>query len=131
MRLVSTVLTSILFAFALSAPADDSTYANSGMLDTDGDSVYDDIDNCTLLPNTAQTDTDGDGYGNVCDGDFNNDCQTNILDLARLRLVYFSTGVSAEDMDGDGVVGVVDLGLLRLEFFGAPGPSAFGNCPSS
>ncbi len=33
--------------------------------DTDGDTVPDYIDNCTLVPNSDQRDTDGDGYGNI------------------------------------------------------------------
>lgn len=33
----------------------------------DGDTVPDDIDNCPLVANADQTDTDGDGIGDVCD----------------------------------------------------------------
>ena len=39
------------------------------------------LDNCTLLENADQRDTDGDGFGNICDGDFNNDGVVNIPDL--------------------------------------------------
>jgi len=35
----------------------------------------------TPVPNTSQLDTDGDGFGNLCDGDLNNDGNTNTLDL--------------------------------------------------
>jgi len=35
--------------------------------DTDRDGLPDDTDNCALNPNPAQTDTDDDGVGNVCD----------------------------------------------------------------
>ena len=44
--------------------------------DGDGDSA-DDADNCTLVSNPTQCDSDGDGYGNRCDGDLNNNSFTN------------------------------------------------------
>ena len=37
--------------------------------DTDGDGVPDANDNCTLEANAAQQDADGDGYGNLCDAE--------------------------------------------------------------
>jgi hypothetical protein len=37
--------------------------------DADGDGVPDEIDNCSLVPNADQIDTDGDGQGNACDPD--------------------------------------------------------------
>ncbi len=36
--------------------------------DTDGDGVFDMQDNCVLIPNPDQTDSDGDGKGDACDG---------------------------------------------------------------
>jgi hypothetical protein len=41
-------------------------------VDTDGDLVCDVADNCTLVVNPVQTDTDGDDCGNVCDYDVDN-----------------------------------------------------------
>jgi hypothetical protein len=38
--------------------------------DTDGDGVEDNIDNCPLAINAAQSDADGDGIGNACDPDW-------------------------------------------------------------
>jgi Thrombospondin type 3 repeat len=35
--------------------------------DTDGDGVCDKVDNCPLVANAAQTDSDGDGLGDACD----------------------------------------------------------------
>ncbi|MFK8015002.1 MAG: NF038122 family metalloprotease [Gammaproteobacteria bacterium] len=98
-------------AFGLEAP-----------LDSDEDGVLDSADNCTDEPNADQRDTNGDGYGNVCDADLNNDGVINVVDLGRMRSVFFDNDPDA-DLNGDGVVNVIDLGRLRGSFFGAPGPS--------
>ena len=37
------------------------------IVDTDGDGVPDDIDNCPFVPNPDQSDLDGNGIGDVCD----------------------------------------------------------------
>lgn len=47
-----------------------------GDVDTDGDGVFDDVDNCIDTPNADQADGDGDGVGDACDncvGDMNAD----------------------------------------------------------
>jgi hypothetical protein len=95
--------------------------------DADDDGIPDAQDNCILAANQAQRDTDNDGFGNVCDADLDNDCQTNVVDLALLRQVYFGTDPDA-DLNGDGVVNTVDLGIMRARFFQSPGPSAFASC---
>ena len=41
--------------------------------DADKDGVGDDVDNCPNIANTDQVDTDGDGQGNACDVDDDND----------------------------------------------------------
>lgn len=38
-----------------------------GATDTDGDGVYDDVDNCVYTANPGQADCDGDGKGDACD----------------------------------------------------------------
>ncbi len=108
-------------------------------VDSDGDGVADDADNCTLTANPGQIDSNGDGYGNACDADISgpdqmDDCVVNVLDLASFRLAFFGTPGAANwnadaDLTGtdgapDGVVNVVDLGRLRTLFFAPPGPSA-------
>ncbi|MGB5354863.1 MAG: thrombospondin type 3 repeat-containing protein, partial [Woeseia sp.] len=91
--------------------------------DADGDGVLDISDNCKLIANPAQIDSNGDGYGNACDQDLNNDCVVNAIDLGLLRSVFFTADPDA-DFNNDGVVNVVDLGALRQAFFTVPGPSS-------
>ncbi len=94
----------------------------TGGPEKDADGIPDALDNCLLVANADQRDTDGDGYGNQCDPDFNNDCIVNVVDLGILRTTFF--GVDDDtDMNGDGIVNVIDLALLRLAFFSAPGPA--------
>lgn len=90
--------------------------------DTDADAVRDFMDNCSQDANPNQRDTNGDGFGNLCDPDLNNDGITNAVDLGLLRLNFFTSDPDA-DLNGDGVVNVVDLGIVRLRFFTPPGPS--------
>ncbi|MFK8016499.1 MAG: thrombospondin type 3 repeat-containing protein [Gammaproteobacteria bacterium] len=59
--------------------------------DVDADGVLDENDNCVDISNPDQIDTDGDGFGNFCDGDLNNSGVTNIGDLALFRVAFFST----------------------------------------
>ncbi|MFK8015240.1 MAG: choice-of-anchor B family protein [Gammaproteobacteria bacterium] len=93
-------------------------------LDADGDGVPDDQDNCTLVANPDQRDTHGDGYGNVCDPDLDNNGTVNVVDLGLLRNVFFNSGEGQDaDLNGDNVVNVTDLGIMRSYFFGPPGPS--------
>ena len=91
--------------------------------DTDADGVADALDNCTLVANPAQIDTNGDGFGNACDADLNNDNVVNVVDLGLLRSAFFSTGPQDSDFNGDNVTNVVDLGIMRSLFFQPPGPS--------
>ena len=90
--------------------------------DSDGDGVPDESDNCIEIPNADQRDTNGDGFGNVCDADLNNDCSINFGDLALFKSVFASTDPDA-DMNGDGSVNFGDLAILKATFLGQPGPS--------
>jgi hypothetical protein len=90
--------------------------------DTDEDGVIDALDSCINVANPGQEDSDGDGYGNACDADINNDCVVNFLDLGQLRSGFFGTD-AVLDFNGDGAVNFLDLGIMRQVFFGAPGPS--------
>ena len=86
------------------------------------DSIASASDNCTSIANPDQRDTDGDGYGNACDTDLNNDGRIDFADLALIKKVFGSTDPDA-DFNGDGIVNKEDLNLLKQSFGGAPGPS--------
>lgn len=94
-------------------------------LDTDADGVPDSSDNCSLLANPDQRDTDGDGFGNACDPDLTNDEFVNFLDLTVFQGVFFSADMDA-DFTGDGFVNFNDLAVMRAFFFLPPGPGATG-----
>jgi hypothetical protein len=90
-------------------------------VDTDLDGVSDDVDNCIDVPNgsaipdaggNSQRDTDGDGFGNVCDADLNNDGQVDAADIALFRSALFSNDADA-DLNGDGSVDAADVAILR------------------
>lgn len=94
--------------------------------DADNDSVADSVDNCTNVANAAQEDGDGDGIGNICDTDLNNDCTVDFLDLGIFKQRFFGSDAAA-DFNSDGTVDFLDLGILKMLFFGTPGPAASPN----
>ncbi len=89
--------------------------------DTDSDGFDDTVDNCLMHSNPDQRDTDGDGFGNRCDPDFNQDGIINFADMAALRAAW-GTASADQDLNGDGTVSEPDLDILRDMFLGAPGP---------
>ena len=95
-------------------------YGSALIDDGDADGAPDTIDTCRTRANPDQRDSDGDGAGNACDADLNNDQIVNMEDLGLLRQRFFSNDPDA-DLNGDGVVNVVDLGRFRLLFGSAPG----------
>jgi hypothetical protein len=66
--------------------------------DTDGDGVMDNVDNCPLIANPDQTDTDEDGQGDVCDEDDDNDGLTDDDEI------LCGTNPNVQDTDGDGLL---------------------------
>jgi len=93
------------------------------LADSDLDGIADHLDNCINISNVSQLDTDADGYGNFCDADLNNDGIVNAIDLGLFKQAFFSFGDVVSDLNGDGVVNSLDLGLFGQLFFLPPGPS--------
>ena len=106
------------------SPDGATTQAAAIETDSDGDGIPDSRDNCILVPNKDQLDTDGDGYGNACDADLNNDGFVNALDLSAMRGQFGKRKVPG-DLNGDGIVNSLDISLFAKLFGKAPGPSAF------
>jgi len=103
--------------------------------DFDQDGALDPEDNCTLVPNGpvipdpgghVQRDTNGDGYGNICDCDLDDSEFVNFLDLGVLKSVFFSADPDA-DINGDGIVNFLDIGQCKRMFFQPPGPSGLNS----
>ena len=74
------------------------------------------------MVNPDQRDTNSDGYGNVCDPDFDGDLIVNAADLAFFKTKFF-TQYPDTDLNGDGIVNAGDLANLKSFFFRSPGPS--------
>jgi hypothetical protein len=64
--------------YAIGIRADEAT-------DGDGDRQPDLQDNCVVTANGAQQDADGDGFGNACDADLDQDGAVDADDVARIR----------------------------------------------
>lgn len=97
------------------------------VVDSDGDGIGDDVDNCTNVENAAQIDSNGDGFGNACDADTNNDCIVNFLDISAFAPV-FNTNDADNDFNGDGAANFLDYAFLTSQFQQQPGPSALASC---
>jgi len=100
-------------------------------LDDDHDGITNEFDNCINKPNgplildagnNSQLDTDGDGYGNICDPDLNNDGIVTVTDFLILRGRLHTLDPDA-DLDGSGFVTVTDFLILRNTLNKPPGPS--------
>ena len=115
------------FTVELGGTVFQATVTSAVSQDTDGDGVLDDSDNCLLVANADQLDTDGDGFGNMCDCDFNQDNFCGGPDFTLfIGCFNASTGGNAvcesADMNGDGFVGGPDFTLFIGGFNGLPGP---------
>lgn len=98
------------------------------IIDTDGDTVEDGVDNCPNVANPEQLDLDSDGLGDICDPNpdspLNNDCsnftpnadlrECNLLgvDLSGLDLsgANLSDAVISSDLSGTNLSGAILIG---------------------
>jgi hypothetical protein len=90
--------------------------------DTDSDGILDDQDNCIDVQNADQRDTDNDGYGNICDADFDGNNVVDSTDLSDLKAALRSTSTD-KDLNGNGVVDSTDYSIARSYLRKPPGPS--------
>lgn len=70
--------------------------------ESDSDKIPDDLDNCPVVANPEQDDTDHDSLGDVCDDDIDNDTLKNDVE------VRHGTDPTRADTDGDGSSDKVD-----------------------
>ncbi len=107
---------------------DNIVFANPMPVDADLDGIPDATDNCTLVANPTQCDSDGDGFGNRCDGDLNNNGATNAQDTSmfrpRLGLTVPGPVYDKADLNCNGVVNAQDTSMFRQLLGAPPGPSA-------
>ena len=111
-------------AYTISLQCDFGTCTDPGPPPTQGDNCIEAI-NGTLMPDlggNVQLDGDGDGIGNACDPDLNNDTTVDFLDLGLLKGCFFSSNTTC-NLDGLGLVSFLDLGIMKAMFFKPPGPS--------
>ena len=100
-------------------------------VDRDGDGIADIADNCINVPNPSQCDSDADGYGNRCDGDFGNpvpgngatNAQDYLLFRAQLGQPSIAPVYNKADLNCNGVVNSQDYTLFRGLLGSPPGPS--------
>jgi hypothetical protein len=79
----------------------------SAFIDHDADTISATIDNCPLVANPDQLDTDADGIGNVCDADDDND------GLSDVDEAIWSTDPLLPDTDHDGTSDGVEVASGR------------------
>lgn len=104
--------------------------------DRDLDGVPNESDNCIDVANANQRDTNGDGFGNLCDADVDGDGVvttswgavyplTKRGDVEWIAMAAQNGPYDANlDLDGDGEINAADISIAHLNLFMKPGPSA-------
>jgi hypothetical protein len=104
--------------------------------DDDGDGVPNQFDNCLFVPNgpllatgytcDSQEDYDGDGYGQPCDADFDNDGMVGVNDLYRAHWDFVAPaccGPFVTDLNCSGWPEAADMLNAQRRLNTVPGPS--------
>ncbi len=97
------------------------------VLDADMDGIPDCTDNCRLVFNPWQTNTDDDAFGNECDPDFDNNGVVGPADAAALQSrlgQVVNAGNALYDLNDDLLIDAGDQAVLNTFSGGAPGPGA-------
>jgi hypothetical protein len=105
-------------------PSDDCESTGEEAVDTDGDGVTDDVDNCPEVSNPDQADADGDGIGDACDeGDADGDTIPDNADNCPAV-----ANPLQEDADGDGIGDACDP-VVGVDTDGDGIADDVDNCP--
>jgi hypothetical protein len=92
--------------------------------DTDSDGIVDIYDNCSVVSNANQADEDQDGYGQLCDSDFDDNGKVNAIDFVTFKAEYGAPTPAGEvDYDCNGKVNAIDFITFKAMFGGVPGAS--------
>lgn len=98
-------------------------------LDLDNDTILDNQDNCLNYYNPLQIDSDNDGFGNLCDGDFDNNGAVGLTDLsAVLNASQNNPSDSKYDVTGDEYVSLSDVSKVLNWSKNAFVPESGMNC---
>ncbi len=121
------VALSLALAVSFASPA-----LAGSIQDADSDLVPDAFDNCSIGANgpnegSNQSDCDGDGYGNACDADYDQDGIVTAADfgwfLGAFGFVFPPAILDCRDHDEDNTITAADFGVFLSQFGGPPGPS--------
>ena len=106
--------TAVVLSYNPSVSTEENFSLQQDAPDTDGDGVVDSVDNCPLEKNGSQTDIDGDGLGDACDPDDDNDGTEDEFDClprdaaGETLLATGACVIDDSDDDNDGTVDTSD-----------------------
>lgn len=113
----------------LTGEAVNTTGCSLGQLDSDGDGIKDNIDNCPLISNSDQIDSDGDGIGDLCDTDFIILADAN-FEQELINLGYDSDGIINKQILIRDAIKVTNLNLYNKNINNLSGIEGFINLTS-